>query len=275
VNQSARPASFGSPRSSGPAAAGDDRGSSRLTDRHGTEIELVKVSKSFTDTPVLAEIDLTVRADEFVAVVGRSGCGKSTLLRVVAGLEEPTSGRVLVNSEPLKGLNRRARMIFQDARLLPWMRVDANVAVGCGGRVDNGVLAALDRVNLASRAHDWPAILSGGQRQRVALARALVGDLRLLLLDEPLASLDALTRLEMQVLIHDLWWRSGFTAILVTHDIEEAVALADRVLFIDGGRLQAEFPVDLPRPRDRTSGDFQCLVRQILDCVVLGPTHKG
>jgi sulfonate transport system ATP-binding protein len=242
---------------------------SDATDQLGTEIELIKVSKSFGDKAVLAAIDLTVFADEFVAIVGRSGCGKSTLLRIVAGLEQPSAGRLLVNGHSIDGLNRQARMMFQDARLLPWMRVDENVAVGNGGRLDDAVHAALKRVNLETRARDWPAILSGGQRQRVALARALIGHPPLLLLDEPLASLDALMRLEMQILIHDLWRASACTAILVTHDIEEAVALADRVLFIDQGRIQAEFAVELPRPRNRTSGDFQDLVRRVLDCVML------
>jgi len=257
------------PRAPSSPAAAADVSSPRARGRRGTEIELRKASKSFGDKLVLAEIDLAVRANEFVAVVGRSGCGKSTLLRLLAGLERPTSGQVLVNSVALDGLNREARMIFQDARLLPWMRVDANVAVGRGGRVDDAVLAALDRVDLVTRAHDWPAVLSGGQKQRVALARALVGDPGLFLLDEPLASLDALTRLEMQALIHDLWWQSGCTAMLVTHDIEEAVALADRVVLIDQGRIHAEFAIDLPRPRNRTSGDFQHSVRRILDCVML------
>ena len=121
----------------------------------------------------------------------------------------------------------------------------------------------------ANSGRDWPAILSGGQRQRVALARALIGNPALLLLDEPLASLDALTRLEMQALIHDLWRASACTAILVTHEIEEAVVLADRVLFIDQARIQAEFAINLPRPRSRTSSDFQSLVRRILDRVML------
>jgi sulfonate transport system ATP-binding protein len=257
------------PRSPSEPAADSVHSPSDATDQRGTEIELIKVSKSFGDKPVLTEIDLKVSADEFVAIVGRSGCGKSTLLRIVAGLERPGSGRALVDGEPIEGLNRQARMMFQDARLLPWMRVDENVAVGHGGRLDHAVHAALERVNLETRARDWPAILSGGQRQRVALARALIGNPSLLLLDEPLASLDALTRLEMQTLIHDLWRASACTAVLVTHDIEEAVVLADRVLFIDQGRIQAEFAIDLPRPRNRTSGDFQSLVRRVLDRVML------
>jgi len=235
----------------------------------GSQIELVGVSKSFGETVVLSALDLRVSAGEFVALVGRSGCGKSTLLRILAGLERPTSGRVLMDGRPLAGLNGQARMMFQDARLLPWRRVGENVAVGQGGRDDGAVRAALARVKLEERAGDWPAVLSGGQRQRVALARALVGNPPLLLLDEPLGALDALTRMEMQTLIHELWWGSGRTAILVTHDIEEAVLLADRVLFLDAGRIQVEVAVDLPRPRDRTTSEFQALVRRILNRVLL------
>jgi len=246
-----------------------NRSAASASDRRGTEIKLIDVSKAFGPTTVLHKVDLRVSAGEFVAVVGRSGCGKSTLLRIVAGLERPSGGRLLVNGEPLDGLNRQARMMFQDARLLPWRRVGENVAVGQGGRVDEAVRVALERVNLGTRAHDWPAVLSGGQRQRVALARALVGNPPLLLLDEPLGALDALTRMEMQTLIHDLWWGTARTAILVTHDIEEAVLLADRVLFIDAGRIQAEFAIDLPRPRDRTTADFQALSRRVLHRVLL------
>jgi sulfonate transport system ATP-binding protein len=247
-------------------AAAQDTSSSNP---RGAAVDLVGVFKSFGATTVLRELDLQVAAGQFVALVGRSGCGKSTLLRLIAGLELPTSGRLLVNGLSLQGLNRQARMMFQDARLLPWMRVAENVAVGQGGRLDETVRAALDRVNLGHRAGDWPAVLSGGQRQRVALARALVGNPPLLLLDEPLGALDALTRMEMQSLIHDLWWGSDRTAILVTHDIEEAVLLADRVLLLDDGQIQDEFTVDLPRPRTRTSTGFQNLVRCVLDRVLL------
>jgi sulfonate transport system ATP-binding protein len=252
-----------------PALMDTNQSPRNASDRRGTEIELIGVSKTFGQTTVLHKLDLRVSAGEFVAVVGRSGCGKSTLLRIVAGLERPSGGRLLVNGEPLDGLNRQARMMFQDARLLPWRRVGENVAVGQGGRVDEAVRVALERVNLGTRAPDWPAVLSGGQRQRVALARALVGNPPLLLLDEPLGALDALTRMEMQTLIHDLWWGTARTAILVTHDIEEAALLADRVLFIDEGRIQAEFAVDTPRPRDRTTADFQSLVRRVLNRVLL------
>ena len=253
---------------SGQAGMETSRSNGTAGDHRGSHIELVDVGKSFGDTIVLRSLDVRVSAGEFVALVGRSGCGKSTLLRILAGLERPSVGRVLMDGQALTGLNRHARMMFQDARLLPWRRVGENLAVGQGGRVDATVRAALKRVKLEQRAGDWPAVLSGGEQQRVALARALIGNPPLFLLDEPLGALDALTRMEMQALIHDLWWGSGRTAILVTHDIEEAVLLADRVLFLDEGRVQEEVTVGLPRPRDRTTGEFQALVRRILNRVL-------
>ena len=167
-------------------------------------------------------------------------------------------------------------MVFQDARLLPWKTVGDNVAVGALGepadnaRADNRagraarVAEALERVGLPSRAGDWPSILSGGQRQRVALARALVSRPRLLLLDEPLGALDAFTRVEMQQLIERIWTDAGFTAVIVTHDVEEAIALADRVVALDGGQVALEVDVDLPRPRQRQSGEFVELVARVL-----------
>ena len=159
-------------------------------------------------------------------------------------------------------------MMFQDARLLNWLRVGPNVAVGQGGRMDSAVVEWLKQVNLEDRLQDWPAVLSGGQRQRVALARALISNPSLLLLDEPLGSLDALTRIEMQGLIHDLWSTHACTAILVTHDIEEATLLADRVLLIEDGRICAEFENLLPRPRVRTEPAFQEMVQRVLNRVL-------
>jgi sulfonate transport system ATP-binding protein len=231
-------------------------------------VELIGVSKSFAETPVLHELDLQVAAGQFVALVGRSGCGKSTLLRLVAGLEQPTSGRLLVNGVSLQGLNRQARMMFQDARLLPWMRVAENVAVGQGGRLDATVRAALERVNLGHRASDWPAVLSGGQRQRVALARALVGNPPLLLLDEPLGALDALTRLRMQALVRRLADRHRPAVLLVTHDVEEAIELADRVVVLEGGRIAAELRLP-PRGVERAAA-FAGLRRRLLALLGVG-----
>lgn len=235
----------------------------------GTSIELVDVSKHFGTTPVLDGVNLRIQGGEFVALVGRSGCGKSTLLRLIAGLESPSAGRVLINNELVSGMNSHARMMFQEARLLPWLSVAENVAVGQGGRLDQAVYDALDQVGLQGRGKDWPAILSGGQRQRVALARALISNPSLLLLDEPLGALDALTRIEMQSLVQDLWQRRACTAVLVTHDIEEAVQLADRVLLLEQHRIGGEFVVNLSRPRDRADAKYRELESRILTRVLL------
>jgi len=230
--------------------------------RGGVPLKLRALAKSYGERQVLQGLDLDVRPGEFLAVIGRSGCGKSTLLRLLAGLEEPTAGT-------LDGAARaHTRFMFQDARLLPWARVLDNVALGLKG--DDAVeraRQALAQVGLAERAGDWPARLSGGQRQRVALARALVHSPRLLLLDEPLGALDALTRIEMQRLIERLWLRHGFTAVLVTHEVGEALTLADRVLLVEEGRIALDEAVDLPRPRRRNAA-FGALEQRLLDRVL-------
>jgi sulfonate transport system ATP-binding protein len=217
----------------------------------GARIELAGVEKRFGERAVLRGIDLTIEPGSFVAIVGRSGCGKSTLLRLLTGIEQPSAGSIAVGAGP-NGAG--ARMMFQDARLLPWARVRANVEVGLGDGTERAearrrALEALARVALQEHAEDWPSTLSGGQRQRVALARALASRPRLLALDEPLGALDALTRIEMQTLITEVWSAQRFTAVLVTHDVTEAVALADRVLLLEEGRITLDLAVDLPRPR--------------------------
>lgn len=237
----------------------------RVGPHGGAPIRLSGVAKSFGDREVLSGLDLEIRPGEFVAVVGRSGCGKSTLLRLLAGLETPSAGTLQAGPAP------EVRFMFQDARLLPWARVLDNVALGLSGPdARDRAAAALSQVGLAERGGEWPARLSGGQRQRVALARALVHTPRLLLLDEPLGALDALTRIEMQRLIERLWLRQGFTAVLVTHDVAEAVALADRVLLIEQGRLALDLRIDLPRPRTRNAA-FAALEQRLLDRVLQVP----
>ena len=228
------------------------------------------ISKRFDEREVLHRIDLTVAEGEMVAIVGKSGCGKSTLLRLLAGLERPNEGAITVDSDPVNGRNRSARLMFQESALLPWNTVLENVALAAPDRARRreSALEALRQVGLAHRANDWPAILSGGQRQRVALARALASEAPLLLFDEPLGALDALTRLEMQNLIEHLWQQRGFTAILVTHDVEEAVALADRVLLMQRGEFGHESPVCLTRPRNRASAEFAALKTEILSRVL-------
>jgi sulfonate transport system ATP-binding protein len=235
----------------------------------GVQLKIDRVSKAFGALQVLQNIALDIAAGEFVAIVGRSGCGKSTLLRLVAGLETPTHGEILLDGQPLQGVNSAARVMFQDARLLPWQRVLDNVTLGLKQNQRQRGNWALQQVGLGDRALDWTTILSGGQRQRVALARALVSQPRLLLLDEPLGALDALTRLEMQQLIQTLWQEQQFTALLVTHDVEEAVYLADRVVVIDSGGIALDLPIALPRPRDPGAPAFVKLKASILDCILV------
>ncbi|MBE9182938.1 ATP-binding cassette domain-containing protein [Oculatella sp. LEGE 06141] len=222
---------------------------SRPESRYGTHLSIRNLTKTFGKKPVLQGIDLEIEPGEFIAVVGRSGCGKSTFLRLLAGLEPATDGQIELDGQPLKGLNRSARIMFQDARLLPWRSVLDNVALGLRRDGQRRGQWALQQVGLSDRAQDWTTILSGGQRQRVALARALVGQPQLLLLDEPLGALDALTRLEMQQLIQTLWQEQQFTAILITHDVEEAVHLADRVVVIKDGGIDLDLWVPVSRPR--------------------------
>jgi sulfonate transport system ATP-binding protein len=234
----------------------------------GAPLTLRGVRKTFGAKTVLNGVDLHVPAGQFLAIVGRSGCGKSTLLRLIAGLDEPTSGTVEV-AGLWEGRARLARIMFQEPRLLPWARVDANVAIGLGPDADHGKALrrsrdALATVGLADRAGEWPSTLSGGQKQRVALARALVSAPRVLALDEPLGALDALTRIEMQRLVEQVWLSNGFTAILVTHDVAEAVALADRIVLIDQGEIAADIPVGLARPHRRGLAEFARVEAEIL-----------
>ncbi len=235
----------------------------------GAAVRLAGLSKSFGATPVIGGIDLDIAPGAFVAVVGKSGCGKSTLLRLILGLETPSAGSITVSE------GASARFIFQEPRLLPWASVADNVAVGLGrggSRASRRAAAAkaLAEVGLDGRGGAWPSVLSGGQKQRVALARALVSRPRLLALDEPLGALDALTRISMQGLVERVWLDQRFTALLVTHDVSEAIALADRVLLVDGGRIALDIAVDLPRPRRRGTPAFAALEKQVLDALFGG-----
>jgi sulfonate transport system ATP-binding protein len=234
----------------------------------GVSVAIKNVSIAFGGRTVLENFNIEISAGEFVAIVGRSGCGKSTLLRSVARLETPQAGTIKLGTVPALNSKPDVRVMFQDSRLLPWRRILPNVMLGLEPALIPRARRVLAQVGLAERANDWPATLSGGQRQRVALARALVHDPNLLLLDEPLGSLDALTRIEMQQLIEDVWRGRGFTAMLVTHDVAEAVSLADRVILIEGGRVALDEAVNIPRPRTRGSARFAALEERILSRVL-------
>jgi sulfonate transport system ATP-binding protein len=235
----------------------------------GMHVKIQDLRKRFGNQEVLKGIDLEIAPGEFVAIVGKSGCGKSTLLRLISGLEKPNEGSITLNRERVNNqISPAVRLMFQDARLLPWKRVIENVGLGLHGAWKEKALETLEQVGLAERANDWPAILSGGQRQRVALARALVSQPRLLLFDEPLGALDALTRIEMQRLIEQLWMTQRFTAILITHDVEEAVALANRVLLLETGKIVMDIHIPLLRPRLRSHPQFGAIVENILDQII-------
>ncbi|SMQ86191.1 sulfonate transport system ATP-binding protein [Devosia lucknowensis] len=227
----------------------------------GVGIRIRGLEKRFGDVTVLHDLDLDVPAGQFLAIVGKSGCGKSTLLRLLVGLDAPTSGSISFVGQEGAPTEPNSRIVFQEPRLLPWASVIDNVVVGLGENVGrrearDRAEAALNEVQLAEKAGEWPSRLSGGQRQRAALARALVSEPGFLALDEPLGALDALTRITMQALIERVWREQGFTALFVTHDVSEAVALADRVIVLDEGRIALDITVEHDRPRQRGAADL-------------------
>ncbi|MDH6623035.1 sulfonate transport system ATP-binding protein [Streptomyces sp. LBL] len=216
------------------------------------------LTRSFDGRAVIDDLRLDVRRGEFVALLGRSGCGKSTLLRILAGLDRDIEGTVLVP--------RRKAVAFQAPRLMPWKKVWRNVLLGLPGRAERALAdRALEEVGLDHRSDAWPKTLSGGEAQRASLARALVREPDLLLLDEPFGALDALTRIKAQRLVGELWRRRGCAVLLVTHDVEEAVLLADRVLVMDDGVIAHEQQIDLARPRDITDPRFAELRAGLLE----------
>jgi nitrate ABC transporter ATP-binding subunit len=219
----------------------------------------------------LARIDLAIDRGQFVCLIGASGCGKSTLLRLIAGFEEPTTGEVSVNSKNVTGPGRDRGMVFQDYALFPWMTVRQNIDFGPRQRrlprreVDAISNEYLKLVGLEHFADRYPSQLSGGMKQRVAIARVLANNANILLMDEPFGALDALTREQLQHELLQIWERTGVTCIFVTHSVEEAVLLADRVVVMSAGpgRIESDFNVDLPRPRDVSSPEFNSVRRDI------------
>src|SRR6188768_951972 len=234
-------------------------------------LELQNLSKTYPNgVRALDGISLSVGAGEIVAIVGSSGCGKSTLLRAISGLDRPSRGRVLLDGESVTSPHEKIGIVFQEPRLLPWLSVAGNVGFGLEDRPrverNERVVKAMMRVGLADKAAVWPRELSGGQAQRVAIARALVPRPEVLLLDEPFSALDAFTRIDLQDHLLDLWADLLPTLILVTHDVDEAIVLADRVLVMRPapGRIFAEIDIALPRPRDRQSAAYDFAKRRVL-----------
>jgi len=232
---------------------------------------LDRVSKTYPNgVHALGGVSIEVGPGEIVAVIGGSGCGKSTLLRAISGLDPASDGTVVLDGEPITAPHEKIGIIFQEPRLLPWLKVAGNVGFGLSDRPkaerDRRVALALRRVGLSDKAGGWPRELSGGQAQRVAIARALVPRPEVLLLDEPFSALDAFTRTDLQDHLLDLWADFKPTLILVTHDVDEAIVLADRVMVMRPrpGRIFEQIAVDLPRPRDRQSAAFDFVKRRVL-----------
>jgi sulfonate transport system ATP-binding protein len=232
---------------------------------------LDRVGKTYPNgVHALDGVSLEVALGEIVAVIGGSGSGKSTLLRAIGGLDPPSEGSILLDGDRIAAPHEKIGIIFQEPRLLPWLNVADNVGFGLTGRAKEErvqrVAAALKRVGLADKAGVWPRELSGGQAQRVAILRALVPRPEVLLLDEPFSALDAFTRTDLQDHLLDLWADAKPTLVLVTHDVDEAIVLADRIMVMcpRPGRIFDEIGVDLPRPRDRQSAAFDFVKRRVL-----------
>jgi sulfonate transport system ATP-binding protein len=218
----------------------------------------------------LEGVTLQVGIGEIVAIVGGSGCGKSTLLRAISGLDHPSQGRITLDGERIVEPHEKIGIIFQEPRLLPWLTVAGNVGFGIAhlpkAERERRIAEGLDKVGLTDKAGVWPRELSGGQAQRVAIARALVARPEVLLLDEPFSALDAFTRADLQDHVLALWAERKPTLVVVTHDVDEAVVLADRIIVMrpHPGRLYEEIEADLPRPRDRQSAAFDAVKRRVL-----------
>ena len=248
--------------------------------RKPVAIRLQGVEKTFGSNRVLRGVDLDIPAGQFVAIVGKSGCGKSTLLRILMGLDGATGGAITFADSHGRAAAPNARIVFQEPRLLPWFNVADNVAIGLGEHVtpadtERRSRQALHEVQLADKAGEWPSRLSGGQRQRVALARALVSRPDFLALDEPLGALDALTRISMQQLLSRVWREQGFTTVLVTHDVSEAVHLADRVIVLDLGRVTRDIAVPQPHPRKHGSAGLAEIEGELLSAILGNGAGQG
>ena len=240
-----------------------------------SRLQVHGLAKTYADgTRALRDVSFQAGAGEIVALVGRSGCGKTTLLRLLAGLDRADRGSIAVDGQDIGARpHPSVSAVFQEPRLLPWLTAEANIAFGAG-RIAPAErrarsTALLDRIGLAGLGHRLPRDLSGGQQQRIAIARALAGRPRLLLLDEPFSALDPFTRASLHGLLLDLWQEGQPTILLVTHDVDEAVLLADRVIVMPPrpGRLPDALPVALPRPRDRDTAGFTAARRRVMQAL--------
>ncbi|MFB6171881.1 MAG: ABC transporter ATP-binding protein [Haloarculaceae archaeon] len=250
-----------------------------MTDAADRAVHVAGVGKTFGDgeaaVRALADVEFAVRDGEFVCIVGPSGCGKTTLFRIIAGLEQPTEGAVLLDGDPVTGPGVDRGMVFQEYGLFPWLTVRENVEFGLEQQdrpeADRRrrARAMLDLVGLAGVEDTYPADLSGGMKQRVGIARALAVDPELLLMDEPFGSVDAQTRDMLHGELLDIWDETGKTVLFVTHDVEEAVKLADRVVVMSNGPGSVREVVDVPldRPRERTDEAFAACRERVLDLI--------
>ncbi len=239
-----------------------------------TNLAIDHIGKTYADgTEALRDIQVHAAEGEIVAILGGSGCGKSTLLRLVAGLDTPSIGAISVGGQKIAGTHPAISAVFQEPRLLPWLKVGANIAFG-GQRLDpterdRRASALMERIGLSGYDHRWPRDLSGGQSQRVAIARALIGHPGVLLLDEPFSALDPFTRASLHELVLGLWKELKPTILMVTHDVDEAVTLADRIVVMKPrpGRVHESIQVDIPRPRDKLSSAFELMKRRVMRAI--------
>ena len=230
--------------------------------RKGFAIEITNVNKSFGSLEDPEEFNLSIEPGDFVAVIGHGGSGKSDLLRMIAGLDPLTGGSIKIDGKEVVGVNHQVSVMFQEPRLLPWMSVISNVMIGTADKNEAAAAQSLERAGVINQKAEWPGSLSDGQKQRVSLARALAGNPRILLLDEPLGALDAITRYEIQEVIEKIWTEQGFTGILATRDVSEAVKLANRVILLEDKKIVLDIKITLPRPRlkDNDANYFEQLI---------------